>query len=238
MRKISTKTKLFLAIAVTLLVPLSFFIKAQWEGVGHIPLPGYYVSEKILTKSVDGKLQKDTIFHRIADIVLTNQLGAQVLLNNDLKGKILVINFIYTSCPSVCLKLTSNIKLLQRAFRKDPKKKLKMNDEAQLISITVDPERDSFQALRKYADRFNVDHDHWYFLTGDKDAIYNFARNELAVSVQPEEQGAKDFIHTQKVVVVDKDRYIRGYYDGLDSAALEKCAYDISLLSMEKKRKK
>jgi len=201
-------------------------------------MPRYYISEKITSKTVDGKIQHDTIFHRIPDIQLTNQVGERVRLNSSLPGKILVFDFIFTNCPGICPKLTQNMKLLQRAFRKDPKKETDMNNEVQLISITVDPARDSFQQLRRYADRFGVNHDHWYFLTGSRDSIYNFVRNDLGLSMQQAEGGAEDFIHTQKIVVVDADRYIRGYYDGLDSLSVSKCAYDISLLSMEKKRKK
>jgi len=238
MGKMSKKTRLILAIAIAVLVPLSFFIIAEMKGKGEIPMPGYFVSEKIISRTVDGKLEQDTIFHRTSDLKLTNQFGETVGLNSDLQGKILVVSFIYTACPSVCPKLTANMKMLQKAFRKDPKKEVSMNNEVHLISITVDPMRDSFQQMRRYADRFQINHDHWWFLTGDRQAIYDFARNELRVSVQPEEGGAEDFLHTQKIVIIDQDRYIRGYYDGLDSLALGKCAYDISLLSMEKKRSK
>ncbi|HRO42425.1 MAG TPA: SCO family protein [Flavipsychrobacter sp.] len=227
-----------MGIAVAVLLPLSFYLIAKGLKKDRIIMPGYFISEKITSKMLDGKMQQDTIFHRIADLQLINQMGEQISLNNTLQGKILVINFIYTTCPSVCPKLTQNMKLLQKAFRKDRKKKMDMNNEIHLVSITVDPDRDSFQTLRKYAERFEVNHDHWYFLTGNRDSIYHFARKELGLSVQPEEHGAKDFIHTQKIVLVDRNRYIRGYYNGLDSAAVGKCAYDISLLSMEKKKKK
>lgn len=238
MGKMSKKTRLILAIAIAVLVPLSFFIIAEMKGKGEIPMPGYFVSEKIVSRTVDGQTQQDTIFHRTSDLTLINQFGDTVGLNRDLERKILVVNFIYTTCPSVCPKLTANMKMLQKAFRKDPKKEVSMNNEVHLVSITVDPTRDSFPQLRKYAERFRVNHDHWWFLTGDRQAIYSFARNELHVSVQPEEGGTEDFLHSQKIVVIDQDRYIRGYYDGLDSISLGKCAYDISLLSMEKKRNK
>jgi protein SCO1/2 len=127
--------------------------------------------------------------------------------------------------------------LLQNAFRRDKKKERSMNEDVHLISITVNPERDSFPALRAYADRYGVNHDYWWFLTGDKKLIYDYARNQLGLSVQPGDGGADDFIHTEKIVILDKDRFVRGYYDGLDSSAIGKAAYDISLLTMEKKRK-
>ncbi len=221
--------KFTIGIAVAFLLPLSFYLIAKALKKDHITLPSYYRADR-----VEGA---DTVYHQVADLTLTNQLGDQVSVNDDLKGKILVVNFFFTNCPSVCPRLTSNMAMLQRAFRRDPKKEFVIGNEIQLVSITVNPEGDSFQVMRAYADRFDVDHDRWWFLTGDKKKIYDFARNELAVSLQPGDGGADDFIHTEKIVVLDQDRYIRGYYDGLDTAAVKKCADDIVLLTLEKKKK-
>lgn len=232
----NSNKRFFLGIAVAVLLPLSFYITARLLKKDHINMPRYYVTEKINRHTENGRTVSDTMFHRIPNLEFTNQLGEPVSLNEDLRGKILVINFIFTHCPTVCPQLTQNMKLLQRAFRKDPKRETDMNNQVQLLTFTVDPERDSFQQLRLYADRFGVNHDHWYFLTGPKQKIYDFARNDLGLSLQ--DGAGTDFIHTEKIVVVDTSRYIRGYYDGLDSVALGQCAYDISLLSMEKHRKK
>lgn len=227
-----------MGIAVAVLLPLSFYLIAKALKKDHIDMPGFYIAERVDSSVKDGKLVYDTVFHQIQDLVLTNQFGEEVSINRDLQGKTLVIDFFFTNCPVVCPRLTQNMGLLQRAFRRDKKKVRSMNEDVHLISITVNPERDSFPVMRRYADRYAVDHDHWWFLTGDKKKIYDFARNELHVSVQPGDGGAEDFIHTEKIIVVDKDRYIRGYYDGLDSVQIGKAAYDISLLTMEKKRKK
>ena len=226
----------YVGIAAAILLPLSFYLLAKGLKKDKIIMPSYYVPEKIDTIKEDGQVRYDTVFHRLNDLKLTNQLGQTVSLNEDLKGKILVINFFFASCPVVCPKLTQNMAALQHAFRRDRVKKRSLTDSIQLISITVNPERDSFPVLRQYADRYQVDHDRWWFLTGDKRDIYNFARNELRVVVGPGDGGSEDFIHTEKIVVVDKDRYIRGYYDGLDSASVGAAAYEISLLNMEKKR--
>ena len=130
------------------------------------------------------------------------------------------------------------MKLLQKSFRKDPKKEASLDTVVQFISITVTPERDSFQALRKYADHNGVNHDNWSFLTGDKKTIYDFARNELNVSTGPGDGGADDFIHTDRFVLIDKDRFIRGYYKGTSDSEARKCADDIVLLTMEWKHVK
>ena len=215
---------------MALLLPLSFYIVAKVLNKDHIIMPKFYRADKI-----EGA---DTAFHQVKDLKLVNQLGDSVSLNEDLKGKILVVDFFFASCPTICPRLTGNMKMLQRAFRKDPKKEKSMDDDVQLISITVNPAADSFQALRVYADEHGVNHDKWWFLTGDKEKIYDYARNELGLSLQPGDGDENDFIHTQKIVIIDQERYIRGYYDGLDTAAISKCAYDISLISLENKKRK
>jgi protein SCO1/2 len=218
------------------MVPLSFFVIAKWLKKDRINLPRYYQALRVDSQNLDGRMQYDTVFRQTPELTLQNQLGDIVSLNKDLSGKILVIDFIFTNCPDVCPRLTSNIALLQKAFRKDKKKEEQATDEVQFISVSVDPARDSFPALRAYADRYKADHDRWWFLTGDKKLIYDYARNVLGVSVQPGNGGAEDFIHTEKIVLLDGQRYIRGYYDGLDPLQMQKCADDIILLTREKKK--
>jgi protein SCO1/2 len=229
--------RFLLGIAVAILLPLSFYFLAKGLKKDHLNMPRYYVADSITGHMVDGKMVRDTVFHKVADLRGVNQLGDTVSLNKDLADKVLVVNFFFTTCPSVCPRLTSNIKMLQSAFRKDPKKAQTLDKDVQLISITVNPGQDSFQALRAYADRFGVNHDRWWFITGDKKALYNYARNELALSVGDGDGGADDFIHSEKLVIIDQQRHIRGYYDGLDSAQIGRCAYDISLITLEKEKK-
>lgn len=227
--------RFLIGIAVAFLVPLSFYLVTKFMSKDKLTLPRYFVADRVDSQLVNGKMQYDTVFHRVNDLVLTNQLGQQVSLNNDLKGKIVVVNFFFANCPTICPRLTTNVALLQRAYRRTA---MKDNDTImQLVSITVNPERDSFPALRAYADRYGANHDRWWFLTGDKKTIYNFARHELHVAVGDGDGGADDFIHTEQLVLLDKDRNIRGYYNGLDSADIKRCADDIGWLSLEKKHK-
>ena len=149
-----------------------------------------------------------------------------------------MIDFFFSTCPSVCPRLSKNMKQLQTSFRKDTKKEASLDTIVQFISITVNPEHDSFPVLRKYADRFGANHDHWWFLTGSKKTIYDFARNELHLTVGPGDGGADDFIHTEQFALIDKDRYIRGYYNGTNDTSVRKCADDIVLLTMERKHGK
>lgn len=219
------------ALTIAVLVPLSLYIVTKVMSKDKIFLPDYYVADKIDTVVQNGKTLYDTTFHRVADLQLTNQFGQTVSINKDLSDKIVVVNFFFTKCPTICPKLTQHVKMLQKAFRKN-------DTTVHLVSVTVDPQNDTFPALREYADANGVDHDHWWFLTGDRQTIYNYAYNELHVVMNEGGQGIDDVIHTQKLVLLDKERHIRGYYDGLDTAELRRCADDIILLTLEKKRKK
>jgi protein SCO1/2 len=92
--------------------------------------------------------------------------------------------------------------------------------------------------LKKYADRYGVNHDTWWLLTGSKTEIYDFALNELKLGLQDGGSVDSNFIHTGKFVMMDKERIVRGYYDGLDTASLSKLAEDLTLLLLEKDRRK
>lgn len=219
------------ALTIAVLVPLSLYIVTKVMSKDKIFLPDYYVADKVDTILESGNTIYDTTFHRVADLQLTNQFGHTVSINKDLSDKIVVVNFFFTKCPTICPKLTQHVKMLQKAFRKN-------DTTVHLVSVTVDPQNDSFPALREYADANGVDHDHWWFLTGDRQTIYNYAYNELHVVMNEGGQGVDDLIHTQKLVLLDKERHIRGYYDGLDTAELRRCADDIILLTLEKKRNK
>jgi len=236
MSKKNPNDKFILGIAVALLVPLFCFFLVTKLSKGTVKMPGHYVIDHIGTRVVKGQTVPDTVYEQLPDLVLTNQLGKQVSLNKDLAGKILVIDFFFSTCPSTCPQLTRNMASLQTAFKKDTKKEASLDTVVQFISITVDPAHDTFQVLRTYADRFGANHDHWWFLTGDKKTIYDYARNRLHLTVGPGDGGADDFIHSSQLVLVDKDRQIRGYYDGLSDTSTRKCADDIVLLTIEQKR--
>ena len=238
MSKNNFGNRFILGLAVAFLLPLSFYMIARLLSKDKIHLPAHYGVERVEETVVDGKQVADTIYHKVGDISLTNQLGDNFTTNGTLGGRILVINFFFTTCPTICPKLTGNTWLLQRAFRRNPKIENGLDQAVHFISISVDPANDTVQALRAYADRYKADHDRWWFATGDKKSIYDFARNELKLVTGPGDGGADDFIHSQKLVLIDAKRYIRGYYDGLDTADVKRCADDIVLLTMEKEKKR
>lgn len=230
------KTALW-ALCLAILLPVVSYLVVKHYSDKAVAMPRRYYFDSVQTKVVKGKEITDTVWHNVNNIHLLNQLGDSVSLD-DLKGKVLVADFFFTRCPTICPSLTRNMKKLQDA--------LKLKDEARLIdttfvhfvSFSVDPERDSAAALKRYADRFGVNPDVWWLLTGSKKSIYNFALNELKLGLQDGEGVDSNFIHTSKFTLLDKDRVVRGYYDGLDSVSIEKLAEDIVFIMLEKDKKK
>jgi len=222
--------KYLIGLAIAAVFPISLYLIMRSISDGRVKIPQHFRADTIDSTLVDGKMQYDTAFHKVKELTLTNQLGREVSLNKDLKGKILVVNFIFTNCPTVCPKLTHNMGIVQKAFLK------KNPDFVQFISITVDPWRDSVPVLRKYADANNADHDRWWFLTGNSEKIFDYARNELGLSIQPSDAAKDMYDHSEKFVLIDTARQIRGYFNGNDMRALKTIADDVIILSMEKKK--
>lgn len=224
----SKKGLLGLILAVGLPV-LSYYI-VKYTSEGSVEMPRRYFFDTVTEKTVKGKLVKDTAWHKVAGFTFTNQLGKTVSVDS-LKGKILVVDYFFTRCPNPCPALTRNMKKMQDAF-------LKTDSLVHFISLTVDPGRDSVEALKRYADKYKVRHNNWWFLTGDKKAIYDLAYNEFKAATIDGGEIDTAFLHTNKFYLLDKDRVIRGWYDGTDTVAMAKLARDIGLLFLEKDKKK
>jgi protein SCO1/2 len=191
-------------------------------------MPHHYFYDDVKTMQKRGKTVNDTVWHQAKNINLTNQLGKKVSLD-DLKGKVLVVNFFFTRCPSICPGLTNSMKKLQNSFLANP-------DIVQFISVSVDPAHDSVPNLRKYADHFNVNHDTWWFVTGEKKDIYDFAIKELKANIADVNVDTA-FVHTENFFLLDSNRVLRGWYNGFDTVKMAQLARDIPTLMLEKDNK-
>jgi len=211
---------------LAILVPLGSYLLVKYYSKDAVVLPRkYYVPDSVVTKEKNGKLIVDTVWHKVKNIHFTNQLGKKVSLD-DLHGKIIVLDFFFTRCPSICPGLAKSMKRLQDSF-------VKNDSIVQFISISIDPEHDSVQQLRKFADRYNINHDTWWLVTGDKKEIYDFALNEIKANVaDPGVDTA--FIHTENFFLLDSNRIVRGFYNGFDAARQETLVRDIPILMLEK----
>jgi protein SCO1/2 len=168
--------------------------------------------------------KEDKTPHFIQPFSLTNQDGKS-FSNDELKNKIYVADFFFTSCLSSCPKMTDNLKQVEYAFKND--------DNVDIISFTVDPETDTPQRLNWYASHFNIKTSKWNFLTGSKKDIYKLARESFYVSAGDGDSDANDFIHSDKLILVDKQKQIRGYYTGTDKNEVNQLIHDIKKLEHE-----
>ena len=229
--------KAVLALCLAVLLPAVSYFVVNKLSQNAVSMPPRYYVDTVINKVVGGKKTTDTVWHNVSNITLTNQLGERISLD-DLKDKIIIADFFFTRCPLICPTLTRNMKGLQDALKiQNPRRKI---DSAfvQFLSFSVDPDRDSVEALKKYADSYGVNHDSWWLLTGPKKEIYDFAFNELKLGLQDGGSIDSNFIHTGKFILLDKERIVRGYYDGLDTTSLSKLAEDLTLLLLEKDRRK
>jgi protein SCO1/2 len=224
----------WLAVCVAVVVPLGFYLVTKQFGVA---MPGRFFADSVVTRMKDGKEINDTIWHKVADIRLQNQLGDTVSLDS-LKGKVIIIDFFFTHCASICPILTRNMRHLQDALKLRDYTKQVDTTFVKFISLTVDPEHDSPPVMKKYADRYGVNSDVWWMLTGPKKTIYDFALNELKLGLQDSVSVDSNFVHTDYVALLDKDRVIRGYYHGTDTAAMAKLGDDIVFIMLEKDKKR
>jgi protein SCO1/2 len=221
--------KAILALALAIIMPLAGYFVVKYYSKEAVHMPGrYFAPDSVVVSEKNGKTVTDTIWHKVKNIEFTNQLGKKVSLN-DLKRKVLVIDFFFTRCPSICPGLARNMKRLQDSF-------VKNDSIVQFISISVDPAHDSVPQLRKFADRFNANHDTWWFVTGDKKEIYDFALNELKASLADTEVDTA-FIHTENFFLLDSNRVVRGWYNGFDTVKQAQLVRDIPLLMLERDKK-
>ncbi len=173
---------------------------------------------------VDTTVQYISKYHTIADFSFVNQNGKTVT-QKDYEGKIYVADFFFTTCGSICPKMTTNLFEVQKAIANNPK--------VMLLSHTVFPETDSVPALKAYAVKYGVNDAKWNLVTGDKKEIYTMARKSyLAVKLGRPEQ-LYDMVHTENFVLVDAKRRVRGFYDGTKKEEIQRLIEDINFLSNE-----
>lgn len=232
--KLNMNKKAFLAVAVTLFIPFISYMLVKYTSERDTAIPHHYLPDSVVTRIDKGKMITDTIWHRVANISGINQLGDTVNLYN-VQGRAIVMDFFFTSCGSICPQLTQNMARMQQSFLKGGDTYSTPDSSiVQFISFSVDPTRDSVTRLKAYADRFKADPSNWWFLTGNRDAIYDFAFSQLKVDQFNTEPINPDFVHTNRFVLLDRNYYVRGYYNGLDSASLIKLSKDIGILMLEK----
>ena len=160
-------------------------------------------------------------YHRVADFALVNQNG-DTITQEDYRDKIYVADFFFTTCPTICPVMTDNMGYLQEQILDDP--------EVMLLSHSVTPVIDSVPRLKEYAMEKGVVDAKWNLVTGDKKQIYELARKSYLAVKTDGDGGPFDMIHTENFILVDKQRRIRGTYDGTNKEDMERLLEDLKIL--------
>ena len=185
----------------------------------------YYNEESFTPHWLDSGSNEEKEFHKIPDFNLINQLG-DTITQQTFEDKIYITDFFFTSCPGICPQMTNSMLKLQELFKND--------DAILFLSHSVTPTIDTVEELDIYAKRFGVIANKWHLVTGDKTEIYNLGRNEYFVENDlgiPKD--INDFLHSENFLLIDKNKHIRGIYNGLNRASMEQLDVDIKSLEKE-----
>jgi protein SCO1/2 len=215
---VKKKTSVFFILLFILTFPSVFYVIFTTGNHNFIHLP--YIGEKELAAN-----GKDTIYHSIPPFKFVNQDG-ETITEKNYEGKIYVADYFFTTCKSICPKMATELQRVQDKFAYT-------NGLVQILSHTVNPENDSVPVLKAYSEMVHADTKMWNFVTGDKKELYDIARNGYLVNAMEGNGGPDDFIHSELFVLVDKEKHIRGIYDGTNIKEVNELLDDIKVLIAE-----
>lgn len=221
MLKFFAKYKFF---AVVMLILSAIIITLIYQQLKPTPKLPVYQPSMVTADLVDTTVQYVRKYHEIGNFKLINQKG-DTITQADFENKIYVADFFFTTCQSICIDMAKSMQTLQKEFKND--------DEIRLLSHSVTPEIDDVPQLKKYAKEKGVIDEKWQLATGDKKQIYRLAREEYLASKTEGDGGPYDLVHTENFVLVDKEKRIRGFYDGTNPEEIEQLIEDIVILKLE-----
>ena len=233
------KSNVLMAAVVLLGMPLAGFYITQNYTKNHVIMPKKYFYDGVTDVEVNGKKETDTLWHKVKNLTLVNQYGDTTTLDA-LRGKVLLVNFFFTSCPTICPRITTNLLRVQQSILKD--------SGIQMLSITIDPKRDSVQTLRKYASQYGIKHDNWWLCQVLTDSLAQLLYKEFKSGYEAD--SSVQILHSPDVYLLDKKRIMRGrpmnalvtpenpesrmFYNGKDTADMIQLIVDAGLVKMEK----
>jgi len=216
--KKSRSTLIFLLLFTLVFVPILYFLvkpKSQ--------LPVYNPID-VNPRLVDDALKHVSRDHKIGDFLLFNQNGDTITQKN-FENKIYIADFFFTRCQTICPIMAIHMSALQEYYKND--------ETLKFLSHSVTPDIDSISVLREYADKHKAINGKWEITTGDKKHIYDLARKSYFAVLDEGDGGEQDFIHTEQFVLIDKNKQIRGFYDGTEAAEMDRIIKDVELLKLE-----
>jgi len=216
--KKSRSTLIFLLFFTIVFVPILYFLvkpKSQ--------LPVYNPID-VNPRLVDDALKQVSRDHKIGNFRLVNQNGDTITQKN-FENKIYIADFFFTRCQTICPIMAINMSELQEYYKND--------ETLKFLSHSVTPTIDSIPVLRAYADKHKAIDGKWEITTGEKKHIYDLARKSYFAVLDEGDGGEQDFIHTEQFVLIDKNKQIRGFYDGTDATEIDRIIKDVELLKLE-----
>jgi protein SCO1/2 len=232
-------------LLLVLIVPVFIYLGLTTFGENHFSLPRFIpaldsTTGEILMRERPNprwnESKMDTVFQTIPAFTLVDEKGKEFTSSN-LTNKIYVANFFFTRCTTICPKLNSQVNRVSDAFLN--------NDDIQFISISVDPKFDQPEILKNYSAKFDSTKKNWHFLTGEKKTIYPLILKGFHVPLADAseyDQAIKNpdetFIHSERLVLIDKQGIIRGFYDGTDRKDVDRLMLEIKVLQNIYQREK
>lgn len=210
--------KLFLTFGSTALL-MSACTEKPNASTRVLPIIGNYDLDY---KTVDGKEVADTIYPKVPSFSYLNQ-DSVMINSSSMKGKVWIADFFFTSCPTICPPMTSQMKRLA-ILTKD------LDKEVQFMSFTIDPDRDTPAKFRAYIKDMGIDARNWSFFTGDETATYELAHDFFHVGAQRSEDAEGGFEHNDTFVLIDKEGHVRGLYEGTKTEAVNQLEKDLRKL--------
>ncbi len=177
----------------------------------------------IKSSIVKGENTSDTIYPKIKDFLFINQ-DSLVVTNKTFNNKIYIADFIFLSCPSICPLMNKNMLSVYRSFETNP--------DVLFLSHTIDPENDNISRLKNYSENLSVSSNKWHFVTGNKDSIYSIADGYFATAYK-DSTAPGGFVHSGGLLLIDKNKHIRGVYDGTNEPEVKRLINDIHILLKE-----
>ncbi len=209
-------------VLVILSIGLLYSCDSSKKKVHVLPFIGNFDIEY---KLVDGVEIADTIYPRIPFFHYTNESGKEIT-STQLKGKVWVADFFFTSCQTICPIMTTNLKRLNQSTND-------LKDQIQFISFSIDPERDTPASLSRYKRHYGIQSDNWTFLTGDEEKTHLLGIENFQIFAGRDEESQGGFAHSGAFTLVDKEGFVRGVYLGTDPKQVEQLEKDLRLLLKE-----
>lgn len=191
-------------------------------------LPFYGEFDIQFIQQADGSTQADTVYYPIPKFSFTNQFGTETSYK-DYEHSITIAEFFFTECPSICPIMSSQMARIQELV-----KSAGLDSEVRFISFSVKPQNDTPEVLKAYGEKIGADFTNWSFVTGKAEDIYDLAQDGFMLTAFPSDSAEGGIFHTDKITLLDKNLYIRGYYDGTSTKGMDELFDDVKILAEKK----